>query len=196
VLGSDASNLDQTLPSFAKESLGKCILYYASTLQYNFDSKTGMPVPLTRKEVQARVISFASLFVQTTLLYSVLIPNNYVLFPRREIRSLMDLFYWGNLCNNYVMAYVTEIALESGATSLGLLTSLISGMSTMEINNSPLTKSASPSDFWGQRWDRIVGSGLRRGVFRPVRQWGFSRPFAVMATLGASGILHKYVIMC
>jgi hypothetical protein len=56
-----------------------------------------MPVPLTRKEVQARVGSFTSLFVQTALLYSLLIPNKYVLFPRREIRSLIDLFYWGNL---------------------------------------------------------------------------------------------------
>jgi hypothetical protein len=187
--------MHQTLPSFAKQSLGQFILYYASTLQFNFDPKTEMPVPLTRKEVQARVASFASLFVQTALLYSLLIPNNYVLFPRRETGSLMDLFYWGNLLNNYVMAYLTGIAIESGATSLGLLTSLISGMSTMEINDSPLTKSTSPSDFWGQRWDRIIGSGLRRGVFQPFRQCGFSRTFAVLATFCASGILHEYVLV-
>jgi hypothetical protein len=187
--------MHQTLPSFAKQSLGQFILYYASSLQFNFDPKTEMPVPLTRKEVKARLGSFASLFVQTALLYSLLIPNDYVLFPRREIRSLTDLFYWGNLCNNYLMAYLTGIALESGATGLGLLTSLISGMSTMEISDSPLTRSTSPSDFWGQRWDRIIGSGLRRGVFRPVRQWGFSRPFAVLATFAASGILHEYVLV-
>jgi hypothetical protein len=187
--------MHQTLPSFAKQSLGQFILYYASSLQFNFDPKTEMPVPLTRKQVQARVGSFASLFLQTALLYSLLIPNKYVLFPRREIRSLTDLFYWGNLLNSYLMAYLTGIALESGATGLGLMTSLISGMSTMEINHSPLTRSTSPSDFWGQRWDRIISSGLRRGVFRPVRQWGFSRPFAVLATFCASGILHEYVLV-
>jgi hypothetical protein len=187
--------MHQTLPSFAKQSLGQFILYYASSLQFNFDPKTEMPVPLTRKEVKARLGSFASLFVQTSLLYSILIPNDYVLFPRREIRSLTDLFYWGNLFNNYLMAYLTGIALESGATGLGLLTSLISGMSTMEISDSPLTRSTSPSDFWGQRWDRIIGSGLRRGVFRPVRQWGFSRPFAVLVTFAASGILHEYILV-
>lgn len=184
-----------TLPSFAKQSMGQFILYYASTLQFNFDPKTEMPIFLTRKQVQARVGNFASLFVQTALVYSLLIPNNYALFPRREIRSLIDLFYWGNCSNNLLMAHLTGIALESGATGLGLLTSLISGMSTMELNNSPLTRSTSPSDFWGQRWDRLIGSGLRRGVFRPVRQWGFSRPVAVLATFFASGVLHEYMLV-
>jgi hypothetical protein len=32
-------------------------------------------------------------------------------------------------------------------------------------------------------------------VFRPVRQWGFSRPFAVLVTFAASGILHEYVLV-
>jgi len=184
-----------TLPSFANQSLWNFILYYASTLQFVFDPKTEKPLPLTRGELASRAVSFVSLFVQTTLLYSLLLPYNYSPLPSREIQGLLDLFYWGNLGNNYLMAYLTGIALESGTTGLGILTSLVSGMRTMEINHSPLTKSTSPSDFWAQRWDRIVAGGLKRGVFRPLRQCGLSRPFAVLGTFVVSGLLHEYVLV-
>jgi len=65
----------------------------------------------------------------------------------------------------------------------------------MEFNDYPLTRSTSPSDFWGRRWNKIVASALRRGVFRPVRQMGWSRHTAALATFVASGLLHEYVLL-
>lgn len=35
-------------------------------------------------------------------------------------------------------------------------------------SDSPLSKSTSPSDFWGRRWDRPVATALKRGVFKPL----------------------------
>jgi hypothetical protein len=61
-------------------------------------------------------------------------------------------------------------------------------------SDSPLTKSTSPSDFWGRRWDRPVQSALSRGVFRPLRQAGYSRHVAAVLTFLVSGVLHEYVL--
>ena len=83
----------------------------------------------------------------------------------------------------------------AGAVGLGILTSLLSGMSVIDPFDSPLTKSASPSDFWSRRWNRITQSGLRRGVFLPLLQCGASRTGAALGTFVASGILHEYVLL-
>jgi hypothetical protein len=60
--------------------------------------------------------------------------------------------------------------------------------------DSPLTKSTSPSDFWGHRWDKPVESALKRGCFRPLRQAGFSRNIAALFTFVLSGFIHEYVL--
>ena len=61
-------------------------------------------------------------------------------------------------------------------------------------SDAPLTKSTSPSDFWGNRWDRPVESALRRGCFRPLRKAGYSRNMAAFGTFVVSGMIHEYVL--
>ena len=101
-----------TLPAFAEESLGKFVLYYSATLQFNFDEKTGKPIILTRQEIRSRLKEFCMVFVETSLCYSVLLPCHFRLFPRKQIQSLADLYYWGNIANNYIMASLTSLVME------------------------------------------------------------------------------------
>jgi hypothetical protein len=82
----------------------------------------------------------------------------------------------------------------AGASGLGLLTSICTGMTLENFSDSPLTQSSSPSDFWGNRWDRPVASALRRGAFRPLRQAGYSRHVAAAMTFLVSGLIHEYVL--
>lgn len=190
------------LPNFAynlekpheKNRLAQFIMYYAASIQFNFDPKTQMAIPLTKLEISQRTIHFARVFVEVAVLYSLMAPCDFILLPRREIYNVLDLFYWGNLLNNFLMAYLTGIALDSGATGLGLMTSLVCGISTTKFNDHPLLSSSSPSDFWGRRWNKIVGGGLRRGVFQPMRKAGYHRSIAALATFVASGCLHEYVL--
>jgi hypothetical protein len=81
-----------------------------------------------------------------------------------------------------------------GASGLGLLQSVGTGYAMESFSDSPLTKSTSPSDFWGRRWDRPVQSALSRGAFRPLRKAGYSRHAAAVATFMVSGVLHEYVL--
>jgi hypothetical protein len=184
-----------TLPPFANQSMGNFVLYYTATVKYEFDSKTHELVPAKRSQLIRRAIRCNILLFQTVTLFSTLISYNYRVFPSREIQSPADLFYWGNLCNNYLMAFLTSLCLEVGATVVGLITSLLGGNSTIDVNDSPLTKATSPSDFWGNRWNKVVSSALKRGVFVPLRKATFSRPMAALATFTVSGLLHEYILV-
>lgn len=187
-------SIHSTLPSYASETLGSFVLYYSSTLQYKFDAKSGSPLPLNRRAFLAKFYQFLSVLLQSSLLYSLLLPFNYMIFPRRDSKSLTDLYYVGNILNSFLMASLTSLVIEGGATGLGLLTSIVSGMQLVDFSDSPLTKSVSPSDFWGNRWDKPVASALKDGVFRPLHQAGFSRHIAAIATFVVSGVIHEYVL--
>ena len=101
------------LPSFAGNSLGDFVLYYSATLQFQFDDN-GKPKPMTRTIFLHKTWDFLKLFVLTSLLYSLLLPFDYDVFPSRKIASLLDLYYWGNLFNAFLMASLTSIVLEGG----------------------------------------------------------------------------------
>jgi hypothetical protein len=85
----------------------------------------------------------------------------------------------------------------------------------------PLLKSTSPSDFWGKRWNSLVQTCLKNGVFKvsdvysrrkrlaiccprlttrdyllfqPIYKH-FSKPAGVMATFLASGLLHEWLVL-
>ena len=77
---------------------------------------------------------------------------------------------------------------------LGILTSILSGLSVIEIFDNTLTQSESPSDFWSRRWNKVTQSGLRRGIYVPLVQSGVSRTGAALGTFLVSGVLHEYVL--
>jgi hypothetical protein len=85
--------------------------------------------------------------------------------------------------------------IAAGGVGLGILTSFLTGFDVVDFNDSPLTKSESPTDFWSKRWNKITQSGLRRGVFLPFVTSGFSRTVAAFCTFVVSGILHEYVLL-
>lgn len=62
-------------------------------------------------------------------------------------------------------------------------------------SNSPMSQSSSPSDFWGNRWDRPVASGLKRGAFMPLRKFGCHRHVAAILTFVSSGFIHEYMLL-
>jgi hypothetical protein len=62
------------------------------------------------------------------------------------------------------------------------------GRSVRGMQDRPLS-SASLSEFWGKRWNRLVQSHLKEGVFQPILRAGHPR-LAMLATFTASGAFH------
>lgn len=183
------------LPAYATESLRMTLCYFAAPLQIKFDHQTRRPIPFTQPIFYDKLRIFVSVFCQTSVLYSVLIPFDYEPFPHRPIDSLLDLFYWGNLANRLLMASLTSLVFEGGASGLGLMTSLCTGYTLENFSDSPLTQSTSPSDFWGRRWDRPVQGTLRRGCYLPLLNAGYSQSTAALVTFVVSGFIHEYVLL-
>jgi len=187
--------MHDTLPSFATESCGNLVLYYAGTLQVLMDEKTRRPVAFATSMLITKAKRFLYIFFQTGFLFSLLIPSGYHIAPQRQIVGFLDLFYWGNLVNAYMIALLTSSILEGGASGLGILTSICTGMAMQSFSEFPMSKSSSPSDFWGNRWDRPVASGLKRGAFVPMRKFGLHRHTAAILTFLMSGIIHEYMLL-
>lgn len=70
----------------------------------------------------------------------------------------------------------------------------ISGNRVIELSDSPMTRSSSPSDFWGSRWNQLVHIVLKGAIYVPLRKNGFSKGVAALATFATSGLLHEYVL--
>ena len=54
--------------------------------------------------------------------------------------------------------------------------------------------SASLSEFWGRRWNRLVQADLDRGFFRPLARRGAWRA-GTMAAFAASGVMHAVAVL-
>jgi hypothetical protein len=186
--------LYDTVPSFATKSLSSFMWYFGATVEFNVDAGTQQVTRTSNQEIRSKCATLVVLFLQCVALYTMLVPYNYKLFPQRQITRVSDVFFWGNLCNNYMMGALTKTTVEFGMSVLGLLVSLCSGFSTANINIYPLTATSSPSDFWGRRWNTLVAGGLKRGIYMPCRKQGLSKPVAALATFVASGILHEYYL--
>lgn len=182
-------------PSFATQSLHRYVMYFAATVQFEVDPKTQQVMPVTQRHLMGRFLAFMALFGKCTLMFSVLLPVHFTFFPRRPIKTVLDLFYWGNLLNNYIMAYLSASCLEVGSVGAGLATSITSGLRTVRLNYSPMTASQSPSEFWGRRWNTLVSGALKRGIFKPLRRTGLDRAPAALTTFVVSGLLHEYIIL-
>jgi hypothetical protein len=55
-------------------------------------------------------------------------------------------------------------------------------------------RSRGPGEFWSLRWNRVVHRFARHEVFAPVARRG-GRALAVLATFGASGLMHEYLVV-
>ena len=126
-----------------------------------FDSKTNEVVKASFASLRRKSIRLLSTFIEVTLLLNFAVSFSFVPFPKREIQTVGDYFFWGNLLNNFTLAYLAGNFLESGTLAFSIAISLITGFETIILNNNPLTRSTSIADFWGRRWNQLVGTNLR-----------------------------------
>ncbi len=59
----------------------------------------------------------------------------------------------------------------------------------------PLTRGASPSDFWGRRWNLIIHRLFVRSIFRPLVSRGMAPAAGAAIAFLVSGLFHEYAFM-
>jgi Membrane bound O-acyl transferase family len=105
--------------------------------------------------------------------------------------ALLDLEIWyitlsyGILLQSYLCTF---------AAGLAMTTVLLTGHETQVFSRAPLFLSTSPSDFWGRRWNLLIHTCLKRGVYQPIRSLGGPAVLAVISAFAASGLFHEWLL--
>jgi hypothetical protein len=97
--------------------------------------------------------------------------------------------------NNIATAIIYQVMLTAYTQSLCVL---MIGLFRVQVQGAfynPLFESTSPSEFWGKRWNVMVHSLLKRGVFKPVMKVCSSKFVASFAAFVASGLFHEWLLM-
>ncbi len=81
---------------------------------------------------------------------------------------------------------------------IGIISMVVTGIdfNVDDSMNNPLLTATSPSDFWGRKWNSIVHSVLKNGVFKPMYNFTSNRPLAVFSSFIASGLFHEWILWC
>mmetsp|Transcript_13466 Transcript_13466/g.27484 ORF Transcript_13466/g.27484 Transcript_13466/m.27484 type:complete len:412 (+) Transcript_13466:135-1370(+) len=192
----EAMHCSQDKAPIAESSTSNYILYYSCLVEVKYDSKTEKPLKLTEIELARRLWRIVSQYFMLAGLYSLVMKHSFAPFDcPKEAHSLdhtiPDMLRLGHLGNNLIGAYLMYLTLSFSQSAVAFAINLF-GFATVDVMRNPLLASTSPSDFWSRRWNQVIHSMLKRGVFKPVAQ-SFSRTLAVVAAFIASGLLHEYV---
>ena len=103
----------------------------------------------------------------------------------------MDLQIW---YESISYALLFQLHLATFSSGLAVTTMILTGYSTQPFSDAPLQHCTSPSDFWGRRWNNLIHTCLKNGVFKPIRSLGGPTVLAVLATFIASGLFHEWLL--
>jgi hypothetical protein len=119
----------------------------------------------------------------------------YWTIPSQPRRSLTYCFLVASASMFVLMLgkVLFQMYLTTYAEGLAVAFTAATGYQTQVVMMNPLLESASPSDFWGRRWNLIVHTVLKNGVFKPVRRY-YSTTVATVAAFVASGMFHEWLL--
>jgi len=186
------------VPAIPAKNWNNYFAYMSCPFIVKFDEHKQEPKRVSLQYFQQQLQIAGTYFIYTGLLMSLLWHYDWELFEVESDvnsfdHSLRELISWKHLMNNYFMALILSLGLKQSTVGVSLLYSLVFGYETEDVVLSPMTKSQSPSEFWGRQWNVAVHLGLKNGVFKPIRYLTNSKLMGVLAAFVASGIIHEYV---
>lgn len=164
----------------------------------------GDPIPCTLSRTMAHLGAFIGLLFLTGALQSILIPYEdlAVFGTGYEDDEKLGSWYgteryfaWQLYANSALQALFFQMYLTSYFGALVFAFTLLTGYESEAVMDNPLLESQSPSDFWGRRWNLLVHTVLKNGVYKPVRSIPSSRTTAILTTFISSGIFHEWILL-
>jgi len=109
------------------------------------------------------------------------------------IQQLAHLSYRRVSYSCWIPLVLVSLSLCFSLSGVNALVQLVGGFQCQQVVDSPMFQLTSPSDFWGRRWNHLVHTGLKNGIYKPVRSCTSSRSIATVTTFLVSGLIHEYV---
>ena len=195
-------------PSYATKST-KDFLFYYSTIpmvarvkQPKGSSKVGDPIPCSNSKKIQYLRSFVPLVFLLGAFQSILVPHKDLnvfgmgIDSDEEIPfySIQRYYTWQLYANSALQALLFQMYLTTYVEALNFVFAVLTGYDVEPGMLNPLLESKSPSDFWGKRWNTLVHTCLKNGVYKPLRQLGVHRIGAILGTFVASGVFHEWLL--
>lgn len=178
-------------PDSVEHSLSNYSIYYSSPIEFVFDSATKSPTRAAREDVIRKGRGLITNVLSASVLLSIMEACSYEPFETHDSDNPLSP---SRLMNNLLAALLTCSTISTGTSAFGFVISALLGRLTMDVFDNPMFLSDSITDFWSNRWNRLVHGVLKRGVYKPVRSMLDSREFAAAATFFASGLLHEFIL--
>jgi len=181
-------------PKHAARSLWDYMIHM-SFIQYpRVDPKTGRRVPTSLSSIGHGIRTYIKHSMINGVIYSFLIPSNFLPLATSQPDTNIFIATEANqILNTLLAATMISFSLVFSMNGISSIVQLFGGFQTENSVDNPIFGSSSPSDFWGNRWNKVIHRGLKQGVYKPVRMATDSRNLATMAAFVASGIAHEYV---
>lgn len=163
----------------------------------------GDPIPCSLAKTMKHLVRFTVLLFITGALQSILNPHrHFAIFgaggSNEETLSWYATeryFTWELYANSALQALFLQSYLTTYLEGLIFAFALLTGYDTEPVMDNPLLKSQSPAEFWGRRWNLLVHTVLKNGVYKPVRKLFSSKTVAVLMTFLSSGIFHEWILL-
>ena len=137
-----------------------------------------------------RVIEYLLVVAAKIIMLPVLDAQARQLVASHPDYSSEDFVYWQLLAN-----FTTQVI--AGTWIMDIQGALVLFLSRGYYEMLPMYNypwlSQSVSEFWGQRYNRLINALLKETVYAPLRKLGHSRELSTLAAFGVSGILHSWV---
>ena len=198
-------------PPYVTSSAKGFVFYYATVPivarlkkedKGSSSASIGDPIPCSNSKKLKHLIRFLCLLCLTGGLQSILVPyKNLNIFGMGidsdepiEWLSVQRYFTWQLYGNSAFQALLFQMYLTTYFEALAFAFSVLTGYEVEPGMLNPLLESKSPMDFWGTRWNTMIHSCLKNGVYKPLRLAGVHRIGAVLGTFCASGIFHEWIL--
>lgn len=153
-----------SLNTAVEASLSNYVVYYSSLINPLWDIKTNQRVLVTRKEVLCNLWTITCQYLILSVVLSYLLAFNFQPFYSQvhleQFHISWNMIQPGQLANNYLVAILTFYALCVGFNITGFVNNL-QGYSVKDVLYNPLFRTRSPSDFWGRKWNPVIGGALK-----------------------------------
>ena len=188
-------------PPHATRSVADFGLYYGSALIARFDNKTQKYVQSNTRIAVLHLSRFLFLLFLTGMYQSMF--NLHPYFPTLGVKvqetenyySLRHVIHPSKWKDTALYAILLQQYLTTFGEGLMFATNVLTGIQTQKIMLNPMFASASPSDFWGRRWNLLIHASLKGAVYKPVLSLGGPQSLAVLAAFVASALFHEWVLV-
>jgi hypothetical protein len=128
------------------------------------DPQTKQRIPATVKSQLICVRNYVKHAIINGVIYSIFIPCSFQPFspsrPDTDVYIATDI---KQLLNNLLVAVMVSWSLVFSMNGVGSIIQVVGGFQTEDVVNNPMFGSTSPSDFWGNRWNKLDSSRTQIG---------------------------------